>query len=88
MHETQKWVGCNVFESELVDPMEHVATIFCVIVGQRKWQCFQVTVKETDEIWPEKIVDEDQWPFVDLALLEGWFDEVLHFRFSRPARQL
>jgi hypothetical protein len=42
-------------------------------------------VEEIDEFRMEEIVDENQCPFVDLALLRDRFFHVLHVRFSRPA---
>jgi len=37
MDELQKWVRGDLFERELVNPMEHMLTIFHVIIGEFKW---------------------------------------------------
>jgi hypothetical protein len=35
-------------------------------------------IEQIDELWLEEIVDEDQWPFVDLASPKGWRCRVCH----------
>src|SRR5262249_17808028 len=83
MEEIQKRVPRDILKRKLVNPMENVAAVFHIIVGEGKAQRLQEIIEHLDEIWTEETVDKNQWPLVEMARSKGRFRQACHIRIPR-----